>query len=111
MRVPKDAWIDMHIKTPISTWQTWGFVRANYCDTMTAKSLCPKKCWECEPGLKEAIEKLNRPDIEKPIGLLIYALRELVAKMQEKFHPEGPVERDRYESQKDPFQTFMEDLK
>lgn len=101
----------MDIKSPVNTYRTWGFIQANYCDAMTAKQLCPKKCWECEPKLKEAIEKINRPDVKKPIGLLIYVLRELVAKAQEEVHPETPVQRDRYDPQTDPFDKLLEDLK
>ena len=111
MRVPRDEWVEMGIKGPVKSYQTWGFVRANYCDAMTAKQLCPKKCWECEPKLKEAIEKISRPDVKKPIGLLIYVLRNLVAQAQEEVHPEGPVERDPYDPQKDPFDEFLEELK
>lgn len=111
MRIPKEEWIDMHIKSPVDFWRTWGFVRANYCDPMSARDLCPKKCWECEPGLKETIEKLNnRKDIDRPIGLLIYSLRELLAKKQEEAHPEDGVERDKYEPQENPFEKFMEDF-
>lgn len=111
MRIPKDEFVAMHISSPINYWTTWGFVRANYCDAMTAKGLCPKKCTVCEPHLKEAIERTNRKDVKKPIGLLIFALRELVAKMQEELNPERSVERDRYEPQKDPYQDLLEELK
>jgi hypothetical protein len=110
MRVSREDWVAMQIKTSINTWRVWGFVRQNYCDTMTAKELCPKKCWECEPKLKEAIEKINRPDVKKPIGLLIYVLRELVAKAQEEVHAKDPVKRDRYAPQEDPFDKFLEEL-
>jgi hypothetical protein len=111
MRVPKEEWVRMGIKSPVDFWQSWGFVRANYCDPMTARDLCPKKCWECEPHLKEAIEKTNRPDVKKPVGLLIYALRELLARQQERIHPEKSVERDKYDPQENPYDKFLEDLK
>lgn len=111
MRVNRDEWVAMQIKSQIGTWRVWGFVQANYCDPMSARGLCPKKCWECEPKLKEAIEGIDRPDVKKPIGLLIYVLRELLAKMQEEVHPEGPLKRDKYDPQEDPFDKLLEDLK
>ena len=111
MRVPKEEWVEMKIKSPVNKYRTWGFVRANYCDPMTARGLCPKKCWECEPKLREAIERTNRDDVKKPIGLLIYVLRGLLAQQQEEQHPEGPIERDKYDPQKDPFDELLEELK
>lgn len=111
MRVPKDEWVAMQIESSINTWRVWGFVQANYCDPMTARQLCPKKCWECEPNLKEAIEGINRPDVKKPIGLLIYVLRGLLAKAQEHAHPESPLERDKFDPQEDPFDKLLEELK
>ena len=111
MRVDKTEWVTMQIKSQINTWRVWGFVQANYCDPMVARGLCPKKCWECEPKLKEAIEGIDRPDVKKPIGLLIYVLRELLAKAQEEEHPEGSVQRDKYDPQEDPFDKLLEGLK
>ncbi len=110
MRVPRDEWIAMKIPSKLNTFKVWGFVRANYCDAMTAKGICPKRCQSCEPALKETIMKLNRPGIKKPVGLLIFLLRELVAKKQEEAHPEDPVERDRYDPQVDPFDEFLDKL-
>ena len=110
MRIPKEEWQAMNIKSPINKWKMWGFVRANYCDSMTAKSLCPKKCWECEPYLREAIEKMNGKDIKKPIGLLIYILRNLVAQQQELANPSTSVDRDKYKPQANPFDELLKDL-
>lgn len=110
MRIPKGEWGAMEISTPINKWKTWGFVRGNYCDPMTARGLCPRKCWECEDRLRNAIEPTVRRGVDKPVGLLIWVLKEAVAIAQEEYHPEEPVKRDRYEPQVDPFDKFLEDL-
>lgn len=110
MRIHKQDWLEANIKSPIDTFKTWGFVIAQYCDPMTAQSLCPKKCWECEPRLKENIESIKPKYQGKIVGLLIWTLRKTLAQAQEELREKEPVKRDRYAGQVNPIDAFMEEI-
>jgi hypothetical protein len=110
MRIEKKDWLHYGITSPIDKFLTWGFVRSNYCDPMTAQDLCPKKCWECIPRLRKNIEGMVVKDRKRVVGLLIWVLRRALAEAQEELREKEPVERDKYAKQVDPIDAFLEEL-
>lgn len=110
MRISRPDWIHYDIKVPIDKFLAWGFVRSNYCDPMTAQSLCPKKCWECIPRLKRNLEGMFVKDRKRVVGLVIWILRRALAEAQEELREKPPIERDKYEDQVDPIDAFLEEL-